>query len=188
MTAASAAVRSSTAISASFIRSSSRPSLVRPTTRTIDAPAPAPLAASCSMRSFAGVVGDDHWKISVVQSPPWRRTSWARAGPPGRSWKSTKKSGSISIPPSGSQFDPQEPRAQPGIELVVPGRVERVRDVEATPVERELQHVRAAVERRAARRSACRARRRARPARSASGSAGSETSYWRTSPCSQFEK
>jgi hypothetical protein len=30
----------------------------------------------------------DHWKISVVQSPPWRRTSWARAGPSGRSPKS----------------------------------------------------------------------------------------------------
>jgi hypothetical protein len=40
-----------------------------------------------------------HWKISVVQSPPWSRTSWARAGPPGRSWKSTKKSRSISMPP-----------------------------------------------------------------------------------------
>src|SRR5262245_29564381 len=49
-------------------------------------------------------VRNDHWKISVVQSPPWRRTSWARAGPSGRSWKSTKKSGSISIPPSGPQF------------------------------------------------------------------------------------
>jgi len=47
---------------------------------------------------------DDHWKISVVQSPPWRRTSWARAGPSGRAWKSTKKSRSTSIPPSGWQF------------------------------------------------------------------------------------
>jgi hypothetical protein len=46
----------------------------------------------------------DHWKISVVQSPPWRRTSCARAGPPGRSLRSTKKSGSSSIPPSGLQF------------------------------------------------------------------------------------
>jgi hypothetical protein len=45
-----------------------------------------------------------YWKISVVQSPPWRRTSWARAGPSGRSWKSMKKSGSTSIPPSGSQL------------------------------------------------------------------------------------
>ena len=45
-----------------------------------------------------------HWKISVVQSPPGRRISCARAGPPGRSWKSTKKSRSSSIPPSGSQF------------------------------------------------------------------------------------
>jgi hypothetical protein len=44
-----------------------------------------------------------HWKISVVQSPPWRRTSWALAGPSRRSWKSTKKSGSTSIPPSGEQ-------------------------------------------------------------------------------------
>ncbi len=48
-------------------------------------------------------VGNDHWKISVVQSPFCRRTSCARAGPSGRSWKSTKKSGSISMPPSGSQ-------------------------------------------------------------------------------------
>jgi transposase len=31
-----------------------------------------------------------------VQSPPCRRTSWARAGPPGRSWKSRKKSRSTS--------------------------------------------------------------------------------------------
>ena len=45
----------------------------------------------------------DHWKISVVQSPPSRRASCARAGPPGRSWKSTKKSRSTAIPPSGSQ-------------------------------------------------------------------------------------
>src|SRR5262249_56640470 len=48
-------------------------------------------------------VRDDHWKISVVQSPFCRRTSCARAGPSGRSWKSAKKSGSISIPPLGSQ-------------------------------------------------------------------------------------
>ena len=48
--------------------------------------------------------GVDHWKISVVQSPPWRRTSWARAGPPGRSWRSRKKSGSSCMPPSGLQL------------------------------------------------------------------------------------
>ena len=53
---------------------------------------------------FTKMVSDDYWKISVVQSPPWRRTSWARVGPSGRSWKSTKKSGSTSIPPSGEQF------------------------------------------------------------------------------------
>jgi hypothetical protein len=54
---------------------------------------------------LAEMVGhDNHWKISVVQSPPWRRTSWARAGPSGRAWKSTKKSRSTSIPPSGWQF------------------------------------------------------------------------------------
>src|SRR3954454_6854318 len=44
-----------------------------------------------------------HWKISVVQSPPWSRTSCARAGPSGRSWKSRKKSRSTSMPPAGSQ-------------------------------------------------------------------------------------
>ena len=44
-----------------------------------------------------------YWKISVVQSPFCSRTSWARAGPPGRSWKSTKKLGSTVIPPSGWQ-------------------------------------------------------------------------------------
>src|SRR5204863_5815690 len=48
-------------------------------------------------------VRDDHWKISVVQSPPCRRISCARAGPSGRSWKSTKKSRSTSMPPFGSQ-------------------------------------------------------------------------------------
>ena len=117
----------------------------------------------------AADVRERHWKISVVQSPPWRRTSWARAGPSGRSWKSTKKSGSISMPPSGAQFDPQQPGAQLGIELVVPGRVERVGDVEPAAVERELEHLRAAVQLAAARRSACRARRRARAGRSASG-------------------
>src|SRR6266508_1919800 len=46
-------------------------------------------------------VRDDHWKISVVQSPPWSRISCARAGPSGRSWKSRKKSGSIVMPPFG---------------------------------------------------------------------------------------
>jgi hypothetical protein len=45
-----------------------------------------------------------HWKISVVQSPPWRRTSWARAGPSGRSYKSTKKPRSTSMPPSDKQL------------------------------------------------------------------------------------
>ena len=44
-----------------------------------------------------------HWKISVVQSPPWSLTSCARAGPSGRSLKSTKKSGSTRMPPVGSQ-------------------------------------------------------------------------------------
>jgi hypothetical protein len=34
---------------------------------------------------LAEMVGhENHWKISVVQSPPWRRTSWARARPSGR--------------------------------------------------------------------------------------------------------
>jgi hypothetical protein len=56
----------------------------------------------------------DHWKISVVQSPPWRRTSWARAGPSGRSWKSTKKCGSISIPPSGGQLTRISHERSPG--------------------------------------------------------------------------
>jgi hypothetical protein len=55
-----------------------------------------------------------HWKISVVQSPPWRRTSWARAGPPGRSWKSTKKSGSISMPPSAAQLTRSSHDRSPG--------------------------------------------------------------------------
>jgi hypothetical protein len=56
----------------------------------------------------------DHWKISVVQSPPWRRTSCARAGPPERSWKSTKNSGSISMPPSGAQFTRSSQERRPG--------------------------------------------------------------------------
>ena len=42
--------------------------------------------------------------------------------------------------------DAQQPRAQPGIELVVPGRVQRVGDVEPAAVERELEHLRAAAE------------------------------------------
>src|SRR3954447_234131 len=40
----------------------------------------------------------------------------------------------------------EEPRAQTRVELVVPSGVERVRDVEAAPVERELQHLRSAVQ------------------------------------------
>ena len=60
-------------------------------------------AAGRSPRQGSHDVGDDHWKIAVVQSPPWSRTSCARAGPSGRSEKSTKKSGSISMPPFGSQ-------------------------------------------------------------------------------------
>jgi hypothetical protein len=38
----------------------------------------------------------------------------------------------------GAAVHPQQPRAQLGIELVVPGRVQRVGDVEPAPVEREL--------------------------------------------------
>src|SRR5207249_2524315 len=45
-------------------------------------------------------VGDDHGNTSEVESPPWSRTSCARAGPSRRSWKSTKKSGSTAIEPS----------------------------------------------------------------------------------------
>ena len=55
----------------------------------------APLAARVH-----GVPEQHHWKISVVQSPPCSRISCARAGPSGRSWKSTKKSGSTAIEPS----------------------------------------------------------------------------------------
>ena len=105
----------------------------------------------------------------VVQSPPWRRTSCARAGPPGRSWKSTKKSGSTSMPPSGEQLTRISHDLQPGVELVVPGRVERVGDVEPAPVERELDHLRSAAQLAIRRRSACRAGRRARAGRSAAG-------------------
>ena len=90
--------------------------------------------------------GRRHWKISVVQSPPWRRTSWARAGPSGRSWRSTKKSRVDLHAAVGGAVDAQQPRAQPGVELVVPGRVERVGDVEPAAVERELEHLRAAVQ------------------------------------------
>ena len=69
---------------------------------------------------FDGHAGDvceghvGHWKISVVQSPPWRRTSCARAGPSGRSWRSTKKSGSISMPPSGEQLMRSSHERSPG--------------------------------------------------------------------------
>ena len=75
-------------------RSSRRPSSSgRRATTT--APVAAPSAASLEHGLLDGDpndVRDDHWKISVVQSPPWRRTSCARAGPSGRSGKSTKKS------------------------------------------------------------------------------------------------
>jgi hypothetical protein len=55
-----------------------------------------------------------HWKISVVQSPPCNRTSCARAGPSGRSLKSTKKSRSTSIPPLGSQSTRSNHERSPG--------------------------------------------------------------------------
>ena len=69
----------------------------------------------------------------------------ARAGPAGPIVRSTKKSGSISIPPSGLQ---STAGATSGarVELVVPGRVERVGDVEPPAVERELEHLRPAVQ------------------------------------------
>ena len=66
-------------------------------------------------RLFQGDTADvrqrhsDHWKISVVQSPPWSRTSWVRAGS-----KSTKKPGSSSIPPAGSQFTRSSHERSPG--------------------------------------------------------------------------
>src|SRR5581483_854416 len=47
-------------------------------------------------------VSDDHRNTSEVESPPWRRTSCARAGPSGRLWKSTKYSGSTAIEPSSA--------------------------------------------------------------------------------------
>ena len=46
--------------------------------------------------------------------------------------------------PLGVAVDPRK-RAQLRIELVVPRRIQRVRDVKAAPVVRELEHVRAAV-------------------------------------------
>src|SRR6266508_1491071 len=58
---------------------------------------------------FAHVMGDDHWKISVVQSPFWSRASCACAG-----WKSTKKSRSTSMPPFGSQFTRSSQERRPG--------------------------------------------------------------------------
>ncbi len=55
-----------------------------------------------------------HWKISVVQSPFCNRTSCARAGPPGRSSRSTKKLRSTSMPPSGPQSTRSNHERRPG--------------------------------------------------------------------------
>ena len=49
-------------------------------------------------------------------------------------------------PALGRAVDAQQPRAQPGIELVVPGRVERVGDVEPAPVQGQLDHLRPAAQ------------------------------------------
>src|SRR5712691_2730530 len=49
-------------------------------------------------------------------------------------------------PAVGVAVHAQEPGAQPRVELVVPGRIERVRHVEPATVERELEHLRPAVE------------------------------------------
>ena len=73
--------------------------------------------------------------------------------------------------PRASSY-PHQPRAQPGIELVVPGRVERVGDVEPAPVQGELDHLRSAAQLAAGVGRACRAARRARAGRSACGLAG----------------
>src|SRR5262245_18701239 len=51
-------------------------------------------------RQLAAVVSEDHGNTSEVESPPASRTSCARAGPSGRSWKSTKNSGSTAMEPS----------------------------------------------------------------------------------------
>ena len=132
-------------------------------------------------------VGDDHWKISVVQSPPWRRTSCARAGPPGGRGGRRRSRGR---PPSRRRVavDAQQPGAEARVELVVPGRVERVRDVEPAPVERELQHLRAAVQVASRVARLAEQRRRARAGRSASGwrgrrrrtGAGRRAASWRS--------
>src|SRR5262249_60081897 len=55
-------------------------------------------------------VAEDHRNTSEVESPPCRRISCARAGPSGRAWKSTKKSGSTAIEPSSamSTFNREE--------------------------------------------------------------------------------
>src|SRR3954452_1172305 len=46
----------------------------------------------------------------------------------------------------GRAVDSEQPGAQLGVELVVPGRVQRVGDVEPAPVQRQLDHLRPAVE------------------------------------------
>ena len=127
-----------------------------------------------------------HEKISVVQSPPCSRTSWARAGPAAL-LEVDVEFADRAPSPGRVAVDLQQPRAQVRVELVVPGAVERVRHVQPPPVHRELQHLRPAGQLA----SPCRtgpARRRTRPAPSASGCAGSEMSYWRMSPCSQLLK
>ena len=108
-----------------------------------------------------------------VQSPPGKRISWARAGPPGSLPKSTKNSSLIVRPPRRVAVDLQQVRARLGhlgIELVVPTAVERIGDVQPPAVEAELQHLRAAGEFAPARPAAlCPARRRTTPGRRAAG-------------------
>ena len=115
-------------------------------------------------RQLAAVVGDDHGNTSDVTSPPCSRTSCARAGPFGRSWKSTWKSGVDAHRPSSAHVDLQQPRLESArVELVVPGREERVRNVQPPAVVRELEHLRPAAQRPAGVIRIGRARRRARP-------------------------
>ena len=91
-------------------------------------------------------------------------------------------------PAFGIAVHAEQPRAKLRVELVVPGRVQRVRHVEPAPVERELQHLRATVQ--LASGVARVAENAAQPelAPPARGCVCSDTSYWRRSPCSQLER
>jgi len=133
----------------------------------------------------------DQIQISDVRSPPGKRISWARIGPAG-SCRSRRRKFSLTVnPPSAAQSSCKHARAgagHVGVELVVPGAVQRIRHVQPLAVEAQLQHLRPAFESAPLDRSLLAQNSTAPDLRRQLRMGGTRTSYRRMSPWSQSEK